>query len=158
MTLALSLWGIVCISHLHKYSDPLLSTFLKHLWKLLQPRLLRYEVTSLAHLYLGSFSHCSLQILSSSVRLHSNFEVSPKLLGWIHVRVLAEPLKDIQRLVPKPLRCLGSVLRVVVLLDCDPSTQSEVLRALEQVFIKDCFFFCPVHLSLNPDKSPCPCR
>ena len=31
--------------------------------------LLGYDATSLAHLYLGSFSHSSLQILSSSVRL-----------------------------------------------------------------------------------------
>ena len=31
--------------------------------------LVGYEATSLAHLYLGSFSHSSLQILSSSVRL-----------------------------------------------------------------------------------------
>ena len=30
---------------------------------------LRYDSTSLAHLYLGSFSHSSLQVLSSSVRL-----------------------------------------------------------------------------------------
>ena len=51
-----------------------------------------------------------------------------------------------QRLVPKPLmRYLGCVLRVVVLLEDEPSPQSEVLNALEQVFIKD--------LSLSP--SPC---
>ena len=31
--------------------------------------LLEYDATSLAHLYLGSFCHSSLQILSSSVRL-----------------------------------------------------------------------------------------
>ena len=54
------------------------------------------------------------------------------------VRALAGPLKDIQRLVPKPLlRRLGCVLRVVVLLEGEPSPQSEVLSALEQVFTKD---------------------
>jgi hypothetical protein len=56
--------------HLHKNSDPLLSTLLKHLWQRFQPLVfLGYDAISLAHLYLGSFSHSSLQILSSSVRL-----------------------------------------------------------------------------------------
>jgi hypothetical protein len=58
------------ISHVHKYSDPVLSTLLKHLWQQLQPRVFGYDATSLAHLHLGSFSHSSLQILSSSVRLN----------------------------------------------------------------------------------------
>ena len=44
------------------------------------------------------------------------------------IRALAGPLKELQRLVPKPLlRCLGCVLRVVVLLEGEPSPQSEVL-------------------------------
>ena len=65
--------------------------------------------------------------------------------GW------ARSLKDIQRLVLKPLlRCLGCVLRVVVLLEGESSRQSEVLSALEQVFIKDFSVLCSVHLSLNP--------
>ena len=58
----------------------------------------------------------------------------------VQVRALAEALKDIQRLVPKPLvSCLGFVLRVVGLLEGEPSPQSEVLSALEQVFINDLF-------------------
>ena len=62
------------------------------------------------------------------------------------------PLKDIQRLVPKPLLCcLGCVLRVVVLLEDDPSPESEVLSALEQVLIKDLSVLCSVHLCLDPD-------
>ena len=57
---------------------------------------------------------------------------------------LAGPLRDIQRLVPKPLlRCLGCVLRVVVLLEGEPLSQSEVLSTLEQVFIQDlCTLLC----------------
>ena len=48
------------------------------------------------------------------------------------------PLKDIQRLVLKPLlHCPGCVLRVIVLLEGEPSPQSEVLSALDHVFIKD---------------------
>ena len=38
------------------------------------------------------------------------------------VRALTGPFKDIQRLVPKPhLRCLGCVLKVVVLVEGEPS-------------------------------------
>jgi hypothetical protein len=56
----------------------------------------------------------------------------------VQVRDLSGPLKDIQRLVPKPLlHCLGCVLRVVVLFEGEPSPQSEVLSALEEVFIMD---------------------
>ena len=63
---------------------------------------------------------------------------------------LAGPLKDIQRLVPKQLlHCLGCVLRVVVLVEGEPSPQSE-LRSVE-VFIKDFSVFCSVNLSLDPD-------
>ena len=61
--------------------------------------------------------------------------------------------------VPKPLlRCLGCVLRVAVLLEGEPSTQSEVLSALEQVFITDLSVLCSFHLSLDPDQSPSPCH
>ena len=62
----------------------------------------------------------------------------------LQVRALAGPLKDIQRLVPKPLlRCLVDVLRGVVLLEGEPSPQSEVLSTVEQVFIKDelCYLY-----------------
>ena len=56
----------------------------------------------------------------------------------VQVRALAGPLKDIQRLVPKPfLHCLDCMLSVIVLLEGETSPQSEVLSALEQVFIKD---------------------
>ena len=43
------------------------------------------------------------------------------------------------------------MLRVVVLLEGEASPQSEVLSALEQVFIKDLAVICSVHLSLDPD-------
>ena len=56
----------------------------------------------------------------------------------VQVQDLARPLKDIQRPVPNQLlRCLGCVLRVVVLLEDESSPQSDVLKALEQVFIND---------------------
>ena len=87
--------------------------------------------------------------------LHSYFQVYPEMFD----RVLAGPLKDIQRLVPNPLlRCLGCVLSVVVLLEGGTSPQSEVLSALEQVFIKYLNVLCSNHLSLYPDSSPSPCH
>ena len=53
---------------------------------------------------------------------------------------------------PKPLlHCLGCVVRVVVLLEDEPSPQSEVLSAMEQVFIKDLSVLCSVHLCLDCD-------
>ena len=88
-----------------------------------------------------------------SVAAHSYFQVCPEMLYRVQVRALAGPLKDIQRLVPKPLlRCPGCVLRVVVLLEGEHLPQS-VLSALEQVFIKDPSVLGSVHLSLDPAKS-----
>ena len=50
--------------------------------------------------------------------------------------------------------CLGSLSCWKVNLH----PQSEVMSALEQVFIKDLSVLCSVHLSLNPDQSPSPYR
>ena len=76
----------------------------------------------------------------------------------VQVLALAGQL-DIQRLVPKPLlRCLGCVLRVIVLLEGEPSPQSKVLSALEQVVIKDLNVLCSIHLCLDPDQSPSSCH
>ena len=92
--------------------------------------------------FLPFFSACPLKLC----------QVSPEMFDRVQVWALAGPLKDIQRLVLKPLlRCLGCVLRVVVLLKGEPLPQSEVLSALEQVFIKDLSVLCSVHLSLDPD-------
>ena len=77
----------------------------------------------------------------------------------VQVQALAGLLKDVQRLVPKPLlRYLGCVLRVVVLLDGEPPPQSEVLSALELVFIKNLSVLCSVQLSIEPGYSPIPCH
>jgi hypothetical protein len=38
-----------------------------------------------------------------------------------------------------------------VLLEGEPSPQSEVLSALEQGFIKDLFVLCAIHICLDPD-------
>ena len=66
--------------------------------------------------------------------LHSFFKVSPEVFDRVQVRAQAGPLKDIQRLVLKPLLCfLGGVL--VVLLEGEPLSQSEVLSALWSRFL-----------------------
>ena len=84
--------------------------------------------------------------------MHSYFQVSPEMFNRVQVQALTGPLKDIQRLVPKPLlRCLGCVPRGVVLCEGNPSPQSEVLNALEQVLITDLSVLCSVHLSLDSD-------
>ena len=101
--------------------------------------LLGYDVAILAHLYLGSFP----QLFSADPLKLCQFGWGASLHGYfqgfrVQVRALAGPLKDIQRLIPDLLlRCLGCVLRVVVLLEGDPSPQSEGLSTLEQVFIKE---------------------
>jgi hypothetical protein len=71
--------------------------------------------------------------------LYSYFQVSPEMLDWVQVRALARPLKDIQKTL---LSCLGCLLSVVVLLEGEHLPQSEVLSALEQVFIKDLSVLC----------------
>ena len=53
------------------------------------------------------------------------------MFDQVQVQALAVPLKDIQRLVPKPLlHWLGCVLSVIVLLEGEPLPQSEVLSTL----------------------------
>ena len=60
------------------------------------------------------------------------------MFDWVKVRALAGPLKD------KPLlHYLDCVLRVIVLLEGEPSAQSEVLSALDQVYIWISLYFVP---------------
>ncbi len=71
-----------------------------------------------------------------------NFQVSPEMFNWVQVQALAGPLKDVHGVLPKLLLYyLGSLLKVIVLLECDPLAQCEVLRALDPVFIKDIAVF-----------------
>ena len=82
----------------------------------------------------------------------SYFQVSPEMFDQVQVRALAGPFKAIQRLFLKLLLyCLGCVLRIGVLLEGEPSPQSVILSALEQVFFKDLYVLCSVHLWLDPD-------
>ena len=59
--------------------------------------------------------------------------------------------------VPKIfLRCLVCVFTVIDWLEGEPLAQSEVLSALNQVFIKDISLLGAVQLFLNPDQLPTP--
>ena len=70
--------------------------------------------------------------------MDKHFEFSPEMFVWVQVSALAGPLKDIHRVVPKPLLlCLGCVLRVIVLL----------------VFIKYMSYICPSTLT-GPQSLP----
>ncbi len=61
---------------------------------------------------------------------------------WLQVSALSGPLEDVHRVVPKTLlHCLGCVRRVIVMLEGELSAQSEVLSALNQVFMKDISVF-----------------
>ena len=94
--------------------------------------------------FLPFFSTYTLKLcqVRRGASLHSYFQISPEMFDQVQVWALAGPLKDIQRLVPKPLlRYVGCVLRVIVL--------SEVLNALEQVFIKDLSVLCTIHISFG---------
>ncbi|XDV43804.1 hypothetical protein PO909_012209 [Leuciscus waleckii] len=64
-----------------------------------------YDATSLVHPFLGSFSHSSLQNLSSSIRLDGKRRCtaifrSLEMFNRVQVWALARPLKDIHRVVP----------------------------------------------------------
>lgn len=72
--------------------------------------------------------------MQSSVRLDGDrqwtaiFRSHQRLFDWVEVRVLAGPLEDIHRVVPKPLQpCLVCLLTAIVLLEGEFSAQSEVL-------------------------------
>ena len=80
--------------------------------------------------------------------MHSHFQVSPEMLCWAQVQTLAGPHQNFYRVFLTPLLCfLSGMLRVVVLLKCKPSSQSEILSTLEKVFA---ILFC-IHLPLYPD-------
>ena len=110
---------------------------------------------------LGILCHSSLQILSSLVRLDGAVVeqqisgLSSGVLmgssqgsGWATQGHFPSCPSDTPEL-------FGCVFQIIVLLNSEPSAQSEVLSRLDQVF-KHISVLCSLQLSLNTDESPCP--
>ena len=122
---------------------------MKHLWQWLQHWVFSDMMQQAFALDLEIFCHSFLQILSSTVRLDGDRRLTAIFRSLQRCSIwFWQSLKDIYRLVPKPLLCcLGCVL-----------WNTEVLSTLDQVFIKYIAVLCSVQLSLNPDQSPSPCH
>ena len=89
----------------------------------------------------------------------SHFQISPEMFDWVQVRALAGPLKDIQGVVPKPLlRCLGCMLKVIVLLEGEPLAQCEALSTLDPVLLRISLYFAPFSFPSTVTSPPSPCR
>ncbi|MGH0151073.1 UNVERIFIED_CONTAM: hypothetical protein FKN15_027343 [Acipenser sinensis] len=59
----------------------------------------------------------------------------------------------------KPLECcFSSMLRVIVLLEGEPPSQSQISGRLKQVSLKNFPVFSSIHHSFNSDQFPSPCR
>ena len=60
------------------------------------------------------------------------------MLHWVQVQILAEPLQDFHSpgVFPKLLLCFpGGMLGVIVLFNCKPSPQPEILSTLEKALV-----------------------
>ena len=95
--------------HILKYSQPLRNTLLKHLWQQLQPQVFLIRMQQAWHTYFWSVSpiffagRIKLHQVGWGVSVHSHFQISPEVFNQVQVWALAGPLKDIYRVVPKPL-------------------------------------------------------
>jgi hypothetical protein len=91
--------------HLHKYSDPLFGTLLKHLWQRLQPGVFLGMTLQARQTRIWEVSPILLfrssQALSGCMRSITAqfFQVSLEMFDRVQVRNVAGQLKDIQRLV-----------------------------------------------------------
>ncbi len=95
----------------------------------------KYDATSLAHLFLGSFSHSYLQDLSSSIRFKSAL--------WLgHSRTFTELPHSHSFVLAVGLGWLSWWKMNLCL---------SLRSTLEQVFIKDVSVHCCIYLSLDPD-------
>ncbi len=82
----------------------------------------------------------------------AHFQVSPEIFDWVQSQAVAGQLKDIELYISHS----WCVLRVIVLLEGEPSAQSEVLNALDWVFIKAISIFCCTERSFYSDESLSP--
>ncbi|WP_213080760.1 hypothetical protein, partial [Escherichia coli] len=67
-----------------------------------------FDATSFAHQHLAIICHSSphlftSQALSGWMGADAHFQVSPEIFDWVQGQAVAGPLKDIHRVVYKPL-------------------------------------------------------
>ncbi len=113
-----------------------------------------FDATSFAHQHLAIICYSSphlftSQALSGWMGADAHFQVSPEIFDWVQFQALAVPLKDIHRVVYKPLLLC---VRSIVLLEGEPSAQSEVLNAGLRLSL----FWC-IELVFYSDESLSPC-
>ncbi len=113
--------------------------------------MLGYNVTSFAHQYLAIMCHSSphlftSQALSGWMGTDTHFKVSPKYLIGFKSRLWLDHSRTFNELSISPYCC---VLRVIVLLEAEPCAQSEVLSALDLVFIKAISIYLSQILSMD---------
>ena len=98
--------------NVHMYSDPLLSTLLKHLQQRLQPRIFLGMTLQAWHTCIWGVSPILRPALSGWMG-----SVAAQLFSGLNqVRALAGPLKDIQRHLPRSYSCI--VLTLCLVLSC----------------------------------------
>ena len=105
----------------------------------------------LTHLYLGAFSHSSLQILSSFVRLDGECSCTAIFRAFQRWSIVFKAGRWLgnSRTLSRIHSCF--VLAVCSYCPVGQRPQFEVLSVLEQVFIKDLSVLCSINLSLDPD-------
>ncbi len=129
---------------------------MKHLYSL---KAFLFDATSFAHQHLAIICQSSPHLFTSQglsgwMGADAHFQVSPEIFDWVQSQAVAGQLKDIELYISHS----WCVLRVIVLLEGEPSAQSEVLNALDWVFIKAISIFCCTERSFYSDESLSPCH
>ncbi len=114
-----------------------------------------FDATSFAHQHLAIICYSSphlftSQALSGWMGSDAHFQVSPEIFDWVQAQAVARTFTAL---------CISHsfcVFKVIVLLEGEPSAQSEVLNALDWVFIIS-IFWC-IELVFYSDESLSPCH
>ncbi len=118
-----------------------------------------YDMTSFAYQNLAVICHSphlfTSQALSGWMGTDAHFSGSPEIFDCIHAQLWLGHSRTFTALCISHSCC---VLRVTVLLEDKPSAQSEVLNALDWVFIKAISIFWCIELFFYSDESLSPCR
>jgi len=125
--------------------------------------LLGYVCISFAHLDLGSFSHSSLQICSSSVKLDGERRWTAIFKSFHRFSMGFN--SGVSSSTPEGFSCscsdaISVLLWLYAWCHCPVGTETfaTVFCTLKHVLLKDLLVFGSIHCSLYPDKSPSPCH